>query len=164
MLPAGRARAALWGGREGGGTKAACQAFLQAFPNLACFRPSFSKQSFGRFVGFQRVASQKNLNDVSPNFCGSPPPFSRIPAAATPHSAVPRRMRSSTFSASRRFSLQLGERRIHGGAAVRIERILNLADFSVFGKRNPSFLPDGRQPSTVIASAANAPNSRFWSK
>src|SRR5277367_5450672 len=76
------------GGRKGGRTKAASQAFLQAFPNLGCFCPSFSKQIFGRFVGFQGVASLKNLNDVSPNFCGSRPPFSRIPAAAAPHSAA----------------------------------------------------------------------------
>jgi hypothetical protein len=67
------------GGSKGGRTKAASQAFLQAFPNLGCFCPSFSKQSFGRFVGFQGVASLKNLNDVSPNFLWLPPPFSRNP-------------------------------------------------------------------------------------
>src|SRR5271163_101676 len=61
------------GGSEGGGTKAASQAFWQAFPNLGCFRPSFSKQIFGRFVGFQGVASLKNLNDVAPNFFWLPP-------------------------------------------------------------------------------------------
>src|SRR5277367_1767617 len=76
------------GGRKGGRTKAASQAFLQAFPNLGCFRPSFSKQSFGRFVGFQGVASLKNLNDVSPNFLWLPPPFSRNPDAAAPHSGA----------------------------------------------------------------------------
>jgi hypothetical protein len=74
------------GGSEGGGTKAAAsQAFLQAFPNLGCFRPSFSKQSFGRFVGFQGVASLKNLNDVSPNFFVAPAslqPYSRRHRAA----------------------------------------------------------------------------------
>jgi hypothetical protein len=32
------------------------QAFLQAFPNLRLFSPSFSKESFGGFVGFQGVA------------------------------------------------------------------------------------------------------------
>src|SRR5271163_4110133 len=74
------------GGSKGGRTKAASQAFLQAFPNLACFCPSFSKQIFGRFVGFQGVASLKNLSDVSPNFGGSrlpsavfQPPLRRIP-------------------------------------------------------------------------------------
>src|SRR5271155_6179230 len=48
------------GGSKGGRTKAASQAFLQAFPNLGCFCPSFSKQIFGRFVGFQGVASFPN--------------------------------------------------------------------------------------------------------
>jgi hypothetical protein len=47
-------------------------AFVQAFPNLGCFAPSFSKQIFGGFVGFQWVASLKNLKDVlSKFFCGS---------------------------------------------------------------------------------------------
>src|SRR5271170_3026195 len=48
------------GGSKGGRTKAASQAFWQAFPNLGCFGPSFSKQIFGRFVGFQGVASLPN--------------------------------------------------------------------------------------------------------
>jgi hypothetical protein len=38
----------------------ACFAVLQAFPNLACFRPSFSKESFGGFVEVQGVASPQN--------------------------------------------------------------------------------------------------------
>jgi hypothetical protein len=36
------------------------QAFLQAFPNLGCFAPSFSKDSFGGFVGFQVVTRLPN--------------------------------------------------------------------------------------------------------
>jgi hypothetical protein len=68
-------------GREGDGTKAAFQAFLQAFPNLGCFAPSFSKDSFGRSVGFQRVTSLQAPNDDSPNFCGSAV-SSRTPPAA----------------------------------------------------------------------------------
>jgi hypothetical protein len=48
------------GSSKGGGTKAASQAFAQAFPNLGCFCASFSKQIFGRFVRFQEVASLKN--------------------------------------------------------------------------------------------------------
>jgi hypothetical protein len=74
---------------KGGGMRAASHAFLQAFPNLGCFCPSFSKQFFGRFVGFQGVASLKNLNDVSPNFLRLRPPSSRIAAAPTLHSAAP---------------------------------------------------------------------------
>jgi hypothetical protein len=59
--------------------------FFQAFPNPGCFAPSFSKQIFGRFVGFQGVASLKNLNDVSSNFFVAPAslqPYSRRHRAA----------------------------------------------------------------------------------
>ena len=42
------------------GPSAHLQAFLQAFPNLGCFSPSLSKESFGGFVGFQRVTRMKN--------------------------------------------------------------------------------------------------------
>src|SRR5271156_6079226 len=35
------------------------QAFCQAFPNLGCFCPRISKDSFGGFVGFQRVTREK---------------------------------------------------------------------------------------------------------
>jgi hypothetical protein len=36
--------------------------FCQAFPNLSCFSPSFSKDSFGGFVPFQCLAIDKNKN------------------------------------------------------------------------------------------------------
>ena len=42
-----RERPRRFGSGKGGGTKAHRQAFLQAFPNLGHFSPSFSKQSFG---------------------------------------------------------------------------------------------------------------------
>ena len=48
------------------------QAFCQAFPNLACFRPRISKHSFGRFVGFQGVTRVPNPKCPSPNFFASP--------------------------------------------------------------------------------------------
>jgi hypothetical protein len=64
-------------------------AIFQAFPKPACFCPSFSKDSFGRFLGFQGVASLKNPKDVAPNFLRCLPPFSRIPAAAAPHFVAP---------------------------------------------------------------------------
>jgi hypothetical protein len=63
----------------GGGIKAASKAFLQAFPNLACFCPSFSKQSFGHFVGFQWVARAKNQKVPPPNFF-VPPASHRPPS------------------------------------------------------------------------------------
>jgi hypothetical protein len=51
---------------------AARRAFLQAFPKLGCFSPSFSKESFGRFVGFQWVASLPNPKCPHPNILPSP--------------------------------------------------------------------------------------------
>jgi hypothetical protein len=47
---------------------AASKALWQAFPNLSCFSPRISKQSFGGFVEFQRVTRVKNSKRPSPNF------------------------------------------------------------------------------------------------
>ena len=41
--------------------KGALQAFFQASPKIACLAPSFSKQSFGGFVGFQGVTRLPNV-------------------------------------------------------------------------------------------------------
>ena len=59
------------------------QAFCQAFPNLGCFCPRISKDSFGGFVGFQRVTRVPNPKCPSPNFFASagsqnPPPAERV--------------------------------------------------------------------------------------
>jgi hypothetical protein len=55
----------------GRGASRRLQAFCQAFPNLGCFPPSFSKHSFGHFVEFQGVTSLQNSNLDSPNIFGS---------------------------------------------------------------------------------------------
>src|SRR5271169_1203228 len=89
------------GGSKGGRTKAASQAFPQAFPNLGCFRPSFSKQIFGRFVGFQGVASLKNLNDVPPNFFAAPAPLE--PYSSRRHAPF-RRPAPRAFERAQRFA------------------------------------------------------------
>src|SRR5271170_526197 len=47
------------------------QAFWQAFPNLGCFCPRISKDSFGGFVGFQRVTRVPNPKCPPPNFFAS---------------------------------------------------------------------------------------------
>jgi hypothetical protein len=58
--------------KRGSGARHRLQAFLQAFPNLGCFSPSFSKESFGRFVGFQWVARLPNPMSPLPNILLSP--------------------------------------------------------------------------------------------
>jgi hypothetical protein len=60
---------------EAGGMMAASKAFLQAFPNLACFPPRISKESFGGFLGFQGVTRVKNPKCPSPNFFAAPASF-----------------------------------------------------------------------------------------
>jgi hypothetical protein len=67
------------------------------------------------------------------------PPSRRIPPRPAPHA----------FERAQRFAqvyLAARGRRIHGGAAVRIVRILNLSDISVFGKRYPSFSREAAPP------------------
>ena len=62
----------LGAAKRGSGARHRLQAFLQAFPNLGCFSPSFSKESFGRFVGFQWVARLPNPKSPLPNILLSP--------------------------------------------------------------------------------------------
>src|ERR1700739_4718068 len=81
------------GRTKGGRIGASRQAIWQAFPNLACFAPNISKESFGGFVRFQGVTSPKNLNDVPPNFFVAPAslqPCSRRLRAAFRHSRATR--------------------------------------------------------------------------
>ena len=93
------------GRSKGGGIEANRQALWQAFPNLACFAPNISKESFGGFVRFQGVTSPKNLNDVPPNFFVAP-------ASLQPYSrrlrAVFRRPRPHGFDRVQRFALFYG--------------------------------------------------------
>jgi hypothetical protein len=44
--------------------------FIQTFPNFRLFSPNIRKESFGGFVGFQRVAIDPNNNCTHPNFAG----------------------------------------------------------------------------------------------
>jgi hypothetical protein len=44
------------------------QTFLQTFPNLACFSPRISKESFGDFGEFQGLTRVPNPKDPYPNF------------------------------------------------------------------------------------------------
>src|ERR1700729_2544738 len=54
-------RRPLVGGGQRWRNKGALQAFFQASPKVACFAPSFSKEIFGGFVGFQRVTRLPNV-------------------------------------------------------------------------------------------------------
>jgi hypothetical protein len=64
--------------------------FLQAFPNLGYFCPSFSKQSFGGFVGFQWVARVSTERVRFQTFPRRRLPFGRVIGANAPYSAASR--------------------------------------------------------------------------
>src|SRR5277367_4031424 len=59
-------------GRGPCGAPESSKLFLQAFPKFRLFSPSFSKESFSRFVGFQGVAIDANRKNLFPNFLSSP--------------------------------------------------------------------------------------------
>jgi hypothetical protein len=68
-----RALSPVRGGARGAssvsnGAAADLQPFLQAFPNLGLFSPSFSKDSFGGFVEFQWFTIEYKLKSPLPNF------------------------------------------------------------------------------------------------
>jgi hypothetical protein len=71
-------------------------------------------------------------------FSALPPRFSRIQDAPAAHSAASGHTVSNAFSGLRDFTVQFGRGRVHGGAAIQTERILNLADIPIFGKKYPS--------------------------
>src|SRR6202041_3146449 len=68
-------RRPLVGGSQRWRYKGSLQAFFQTSPKVACFAPSFSKEIFGGFVGFQRVTRLPNVLRWFPNFSPSAAPF-----------------------------------------------------------------------------------------
>jgi hypothetical protein len=91
---------------KGGGMRAASHGFLQAFPNLDCFCPSFSKHIFGRFVRFQGVASLPNRKcGVSKSFVARRP----LPAPFRPPRTTFRRLASHGSEAGRCLAGVYGE-------------------------------------------------------
>ena len=124
----------------GGGIKAASKAFLQAFPNLACLCPSFSKQTFGHFVGFQWVTRVKNQKVPLPNFFVPPAsiqPYSRRRPAVFPRAHGEWRPVRSAGGRRRLRRTKWGA--FMAAGVIRIERISNLARIQVYGKRYQSF-------------------------
>ncbi len=112
------------------------QAFGQAFPKLACFRPRISKQIFGGFVRFQGVTRVPNLKSLLPNFFAAPASFwTHFPA---PPGRFPptRAARGRTRSAEDRERFRREWRRASSSAAsIRVERSFNLARILIIGRK-----------------------------
>ena len=60
-------------GRRLSGASRRCKRFLQAFPNLSDCSPSFSKDSFGRLVGFQGIAGVQGPGIMILQIFAAPP-------------------------------------------------------------------------------------------
>jgi hypothetical protein len=110
------------------------------------FSPNISKESFGGFVVFQGVARLPNQKVRFQIFSSLWPLFGIIPDAVPPHFAVSHHMGPSAFNGWRGFTVQLGGACVHSGAVIRIERIFNLADIPIVGKRLPSFFRTRLKP------------------
>ena len=113
------------------------QGFLQGFPNPSCFCPSFSKQFFGGFVGFQKVTRVPNLESPLPNLFAAPASFwthFRRRRAAF-RQVAPRgveRVRPKTegvFVAN-------GGGRVHRAASIRVESKHHSSDFGFPKEKN----------------------------
>jgi hypothetical protein len=114
------------GGRaRGGGIKGGLKACLQAFPNLRLFSRSFSKESFGRFLGFQRVARAAANKICFQIFSSLAPLSGRISDAVAPASARARRIASSALS-RRAAAFAVHEIRVHG------DRVIHRENFSTW--------------------------------
>ena len=127
-------RRPLVGGSQRWRNKGTLQAFFQASPKVACFARSFSKEISGGFVGFKRVTRLPNVLGCLPNFSPSAAPFR--PHFKRRRTAF-RRLAWSASGGPPDFTMQFGRRRVHRGAAIQIERILNLTDNSISGKKYP---------------------------
>jgi len=63
------------------------QAFLQAFPNLSCFCPSFSKENLALLFDFKGLQGRKIKKILLQIFSSRRAPFGHIPDAVGPYCA-----------------------------------------------------------------------------
>jgi hypothetical protein len=111
---------------------------LQAFP----------KKSLAVLWDFKGLQGFQTSFDAFQIFLLRPPLFGRILDAAGPHSAASRRLAWSASGGPPDFTMQFGRRRIHRGAPIQIERIFNLTDNPISGKKYPQFSRAGSTPAS----------------
>src|ERR1700675_346892 len=97
---------------------------LQAFP----------KKSLAVLWDFKGLQGFQTSFDAFQIFLLQPPLFGRILDAARPHS-------ESASGGPPDFTMQFGRRRVHRGAAIQIERIFNLTENPISGKKISIILP-----------------------
>ena len=109
-------RRPLVAGANGGGIKAPSKPFSKLLQNSRVLLQAFPNKSLAVLWDFNGLQVFQTPFDAFQIFRLRPPPFGRI---------LPD------------FTIQFSRRRLHRGAATQIERILNLADNPVFGKKFP---------------------------
>ena len=92
--------------------------FSKLLQNSRVLLQAFPNKSLAVLWDFNGLQGFQTYFDAFQNFCFGPPPFSRILPV---------------------FTKQFSRRLVHCGAATQIERILNLTDNPVFGKKYPQF-------------------------
>jgi hypothetical protein len=96
--------------------KGALQAFFQYSPKLACLLQVFPNKALAVLWDFKVLQGFQTSFDAFQIIRLGPPPFGRILPG---------------------FTMQFSRQRFHRGAATQTERILNLTDNPVFGKKYP---------------------------
>ena len=109
-------RRPLVAGANGGGIKAPSKPFSKLLQNSRVSLQAFPNKALAVLWDFKGLQGFQTSFDAFQIFRLQPPPFGRI---------LPN------------FTMQFSRRRFHRGAATQIERILNLTDNPVFGKKYP---------------------------
>jgi hypothetical protein len=109
-------RRPLVAGANGGGIKAPSKAFSKLLQNSRVLLQAFPNKSLAVLWDFNGLQVFQTPFDAFQIFRLRPPAFGRILPG---------------------FTMQFSRRRFHRGAATQIERILNLTDNPVFGKKYP---------------------------
>jgi hypothetical protein len=109
-------RRMLVAGANGGGIKAPSKPFSKLLQNSRVLLQAFPNKALAVLWDFKGLQGFQTAFDAFKIFHLGPPPFGRI---------LPD------------FTMQFSRRRFHRGAATQIERILNLTDNPVFGKKYP---------------------------
>ena len=121
---------------NGGGIKAPSKPFSKLLQKSRVLLQAFPKKTLAVLWDFKGLQGFQTSFDAFQIFRFGPPPFGRILPV---------------------FTMQLSRRRFHRGAAMQIERILNLTDNPILGKKYPS-----NSPEPSLAGSAPASGRSPW--
>src|SRR5271155_537416 len=123
-----------WEGANGGGIKATSEPFSKLLQKSRVLLQAFPKKSLAVLWDFKGLQGFQTSFDAFQIFPPSAAPFR--PHFGRRRTAF-RRLAWSASGGPPDFTMQFGRRRVHRGAATQIERIFNLTDSSISGKKYP---------------------------